>query len=339
MRAAIVSSNLAAIDLLCRSLVERLGVKLAWTNQDALCAIDQAKIDAPDLLIVDLSSKSNEAVRLIEKTSRSCPVLAVVEAGEDFSTQIYDALGRGAMDAARLPRMDAAGKVVEDQDFLSKVETIARIRGAHLTRKNRTRPAPSPAPAGVAQPILVAVGSSTGGPQSLATILAKLSTDLPAAFVVIQHLDERFAADMAAWLDPLTPLDVLVAHPGAALTQGVVWVADPTAHLIARIDGALGYEPDRPPALYRPSIDRFFRSLAAHHPSPGVAVLLSGMGRDGADGLLTLRELGWRTIAQDESTSAVYGMPRAAAELGAAEQILPDFHIARAIESAVLSLR
>ena len=136
--------------------------------------------------------------------------------------------------------------------------------------------------------------------------------------VVVQHVDAQFAPDLAVWLRRHCPINVQVATPGCRPLPGTVWLAATNDHLVLTPEGTLEYchEPAR--CFYRPSADVLFKSLAERWPSPGVAVLLTGMGRDGGEGLLALRKTGWHTIAQNEATSVVYGMPKAAVELGAA---------------------
>ena len=145
---------------------------------------------------------------------------------------------------------------------------------------------------------------------------------LPAALLIVQHIDPFFTEDMAGWLASQsgTPVDLssttLEPRPGRAL------LASTSDHLVLSPSGALRHASPLPGEIHHPSADALFLSLAAHAP-PGVAVLLTGMGRDGAEGLLALRKAGWRTIAQDAASSAVDGMPRAARELGAAQAVLP----------------
>jgi len=148
---------------------------------------------------------------------------------------------------------------------------------------------------------------------------------------VVQHIDRGFVAGLAEWLAGFTPLPVRLAEEGERITPGVIHIAVSGNHLVLRPDRCFAYTPEPRDNPFRPSVDVFFASVAAHWPRPSVAVLLTGMGRDGADGLLALRRRRWHTIAQDESTSTVYGMPKAAAEAGAAVEVLPLPRIAAAI--------
>jgi chemotaxis response regulator CheB len=175
---------------------------------------------------------------------------------------------------------------------------------------------------------LLAIGSSTGGPAALAILLAGLPKNFPAAVVIVQHVDERFAKGMAEWLNRDSPLPVRVAQEGDRLVAGTVLLACTNDHLILKAADRVGYTEAPRDFVYRPSVDVFFDSVSEHWRGETMAVLLTGMGRDGAKGLLTLRSKGNYTIAQDQATCAVYGMPKAAAMLGAAVDILPIERIA-----------
>jgi len=170
---------------------------------------------------------------------------------------------------------------------------------------------------------LVAIGASAGGPNALARVLADLPATFPAAIVIIQHVDERFAAGMAEWLTRVSPIAVEVAREGDRPRMGTALLAGTNDHLVLKGAVRLGYTPEPRNQAYRPSVDVFFESVGAQWTGEAVGVLLTGMGRDGAKGLKALRDRGCYTISQDESTSAVYGMPKAAANMGAAVDILP----------------
>ncbi|GBC63399.1 chemotaxis response regulator protein-glutamate methylesterase [Desulfonema ishimotonii] len=182
-------------------------------------------------------------------------------------------------------------------------------------------------------PPLLAIGASAGGPQALASILSHFPSAFPAITVVIQHVAAEFSDSLINWLGTRTVLPVRQAVQGTRPERGTIYVAGTDEHLIVTPEFRFVYTPEPWGIPFRPSVDVFFQSLVARRPAhPGlrkctptgdIAVLLSGMGQDGARGLLSLRRRGWYTIAQDEATSAVYGMPRAARALGAACAVLP----------------
>jgi two-component system, chemotaxis family, response regulator WspF len=180
-------------------------------------------------------------------------------------------------------------------------------------------------------PPLIAIGSSTGGPKALAAVLAKLPPGCKSAIAVVQHLDAQFSAGLVAWLSQQINLPVRIAQAGEPLAPGTVLIAGTNDHLHVKPDLTLDYTSAPIDYPYRPSVDVFFKSLAEHWTRRGTAVLLTGMGRDGAQGLAALRDRGWHTIAQDQASCVVYGMPKAAAELNAAVEVLPPEAIATAL--------
>jgi two-component system response regulator WspF len=166
-------------------------------------------------------------------------------------------------------------------------------------------------------------------------VLRRLPTPFPAAMVIVQHVDERFAGGMARWLTQESGVTVAIAAEGDRPQAGQILMAGTGQHLVFKHVGVLGYTAEPQPSVYCPSINIFFDSLARGWRGPIVGVLLTGMGRDGAAGLKALRARGYHTISQDEATSAVYGMPRAAVEVGAAVEVLAVDRIARRIAELV----
>jgi two-component system response regulator WspF len=175
---------------------------------------------------------------------------------------------------------------------------------------------------------LVAIGSSAGGPAALETLLKALPENFPAAIVLVQHVDQVFAAGMADWLSSESRLPVRLAREGEPPQPGTVLLAGTNHHIRLQKNGTLAYTAEPVNEIYRPSIDVFFESVARFWNGDTVGVLLTGMGRDGAQGLKMMRQQGWLTIAQDQQSSAVYGMPKAAAAIDAAVEIQPLERIA-----------
>jgi len=186
---------------------------------------------------------------------------------------------------------------------------------------------PLPRASGMRQK-LVAIGSSAGGPAALEILLKGLPRDYPAAIVLVQHVDQVFAAGMAEWLSSASGLPVRLARDGEAPQAGTVLLAGTNHHIRLLKNGTLTYTAEPVDEIYRPSIDVFFRSVAQFWNGDAVGVLLTGMGRDGAQGLKSMRQRGYLTIAQDQLSSAVYGMPKAAAAIDAAVEIRPLERIA-----------
>ena len=330
MKIAIVNDVGLAVEAI-RRIVEAAGHEVAWTAADGKEAVRKAALDLPELILMDLIMPGLDGVDATRKimSSSPCAILVVTATIEGNVDRVFQAMGAGALDAVNTPGFTSLEGAAP---LLQKIATLERLvrRGSHA----RTAPEP-PHPAPVLGtkdvPPLVVIGSSTGGPKALADIFERLPAGFPGAIVVVQHVDAQFASGLASWLDGATPLRVRVAQPGDVPVAGTILVAATNDHLLMASGGVLRYTVEPREYNYRPSVDVFFRSVARHWPARGVAALLTGMGRDGAQGLLELRRIGWHTIAQDEATSVIYGMPRAAVEAGAAVEVLPDHRIAQAI--------
>lgn len=321
MRIAIVNDLLMAVEVLRRVLNSVPTYEVAWIAYNGAEAVEKCAHDRPDLILMDLIMPVMDGVQATCAIMREspCAILVVTASVRGNAAKVFEAMGCGALDATGTPVLGPEGKIEGGAELLKKIATIGKLIGKPVAG---VRVAPSKImPRGT--PRLVAIGSSTGGPKALAAILAKLPGDLRAASVIVQHVDVQFAGGLAEWLNEQTHLSVSVAAGGQTLREGMVYVAGTNDHLIVGQDLALHYTPEPRDYPYRPSVDTFFFSVAKHWPNKSVAVLLTGMGKDGAKGLLTLRRAGWHTIAQDEASSVVYGMPKAAAEMGAATEILP----------------
>lgn len=327
MRIAIVNDMFIAIEALRRVLMTIAEHEIVWIAKDGAEAVAKCAKNTPDLILMDLIMPvmdGVEATRQIMKRS-PCAILIVTASVGQNSAKVFEAMGYGALDAVNTPVLGNQGTPGAALALLGKIASIAKLNG----KSPPPLPFPSP-PSSVslsssALPPLIAIGSSTGGPKALSAILSRLPANFGAAIVIVQHVDAQFAEGMVDWLNQLTPLTVKKASVGDRPQKGIVLVACTNDHLCLQANQTLNYirEPIEYP--YRPSIDVFFKSVAHYWASRGIAVLLTGMGRDGAEGLRLLRSVGWHTISQDKASCAVYGMPKAAAELNAAVEVLnPD---------------
>jgi two-component system, chemotaxis family, response regulator WspF len=329
VRIAIVN-DLALARAVLQRLVESVpGYVVAWTAADGAEAVRKAAADRPDVILMDLLMPvmdGAEATRRI-MAATPCPILVVTASlGANFG-KVYEALGHGGIDAVKTPTLGPGGQVRGGEALLERLAQLARARNSQTdltspTGASRAANAPPPA-VDSSLPPLLAVGASTGGPEAVAQLLAALAPAPPGPVVVVQHIAAEFADGFARWLRARTGLDVRLAADGDAPEPGRVCIAGSDDHLILRPDRRFAYTAEPRSCPYRPSVDVLFASLVAGWPRPGVAVLLTGMGSDGARGLAQLRARAWHTIAQDQATSVVYGMPKVAAELGAAVEVLP----------------
>lgn len=333
MRIALVNDLPLALVALRRIIEATPGYVVAWEACDGFEALQRALKDPPDLILMDLVMPVMDGAQSTREIMRRapCPILVVTASVTINAAKVYEAMGYGAIDAVRTPTLGPAGLLDGAAALLAKIDRVAVLAGKIKPGDARgvapaapLSVAPTPRPEQL--PPLLAIGTSTGGPQALAEILEKLPRPFPAAVAVVQHVDVEFAAGLAHWLEERTGHPVVAAQAGGRFEAGRVYIAATEDHLVVDADGVIAYSPIPCELVYRPSVDVFFNSLAQNWHGTGVGVVLTGMGRDGAAGLKLLRERGWKTIAQGPLTSIVYGMPKAAAELGAAMEILelPD---------------
>jgi two-component system response regulator WspF len=260
-----------------------------------------------------------------------CAILVVTGAPQDNVSQVFRALGAGALDVTATPIL--RGGATADAPLLAKIKTIGKLVKANAGEFAHHANGAAPETGNGQVRHLLAIGASTGGPVAIARILAELNPASGTAIVVVQHIDENFAANFARWLGESVKLPVKVIEDGDGLEAGTIQIARTNDHLVLGARQRLHYQEHPRDYAYRPSVDVFFDCVARHWANGATGVLLTGMGRDGAAGLLAMRKAGKHTIAQDEASSAVYGMPRAAAELGAAEQILSIDAIEKALRA------
>ncbi len=331
MRVAIVNDLKLAVEVLRQSVLRIPGAEVAWIAEDGRQAIEHCAHDRPDLVLMDMQMPVMDgAVATREIMRRTpCPIIVVTASIQANLDRVYDALGAGALDVTTTPTFGPGGAIEGLESLARKIDHVRQLDRGHAVR------AIEPARATPDGRGIIAIGASTGGPQALAAVLPR-GTALPAPVVIVQHIDRAFAPGLAEWLARETGQTVVLAQEGHAPTVGTIHVACSDDHLVL-VNGLFMHRAEPRTLAHRPSVDVFFESLVG---TPcGVAVLLTGMGRDGAEGLRALRRAGWHTIAQDQATSVVWGMPGAAVALGAAVEVLPIQRIAQAIDIACAAPR
>jgi two-component system chemotaxis response regulator CheB len=295
----------------------------------------------PDVMTMDLNMPlmgGLDAIKIIAST-RPVPILVVSQLIESRDSEVaFEALRCGAIDIMGKPSgagSAAYSRMAEELTF--RIKAVARVRPMRLIGK----PAPSAARSEadsrrpLKQPVVV-IGASTGGPPALATILKGLPRHLPVPIAIVQHIAPGFVAGLRQWLERQSSLPVKLAADGASLGGGDIYLAPDNYHLEIGAGKKIALIAE--PALrgHRPSVDRLMESAARVYGKEVLGVLLTGMGRDGAQGLKKIKDAGGRTIVQDEATSLVFGMPREAMLNGAAEITSPLEQIADEIAQATL---
>lgn len=320
MRIGIVNDMPLAVEALRRALALEPEHRIAWIAGNGAEAVQNCQVDLPDLLLMDLLMPVMDGVEATRRimAQSPCAILIVSVDIEQHISRVFEAMGHGALDAVNTPSL-GGDQSADASALLRKIQNIGWLIGQNTGRK---RGASAPPVEEAAARRLIAIGASAGGPAALATLLKQLPGDLKASVILVQHVDAVFAAGMADWLAGESSLPVRLAQDGERPQPGVVLLAGTNNHMRLQRNGELTYTEEPRSHIYRPSIDVFFDSVVEHWATEAIGVLLTGMGRDGAQGLRNMRGRGFHTIAQNQASCAVYGMPKAAAELDAAREIL-----------------
>jgi two-component system chemotaxis response regulator CheB len=340
LRVLVAEDSLTVRRRLCETLAAEPGIEVVGEVADGRRAIELCAALRPDIVTMDMMMPVMSGLAATEYIMAHCPtpiliVSASVNRGELFKT--YDALAAGAVDVLEKPRGDETDDRWE-RHFIDTVRLVARIKVITHLRARLRQPmlslhgTPAASVDGCESCQVIAVGASTGGPGALVEVLRGLAPRIRVPALVVLHINEPFGTAFADWLDAQVPRPVAFARHGESLVDlaGRIVLAPPDHHLIVRNGTTLL---TRTPELHhcRPSVDALFESIASACGAGAVGCLLTGMGRDGASGLLAMRRAGASTVAQDEASCVVYGMPREAARLGAAERILPLNEIGAAL--------
>ena len=324
MRIALVNDVVTALEAMRRVIASTREHRIAWIAHDGAEALELCARDTPDLILMDLIMPRMDGVeatrRIMARTP--CAIVVVTANVNDHSAKVFEAMGVGALDAVNTPVLERPDGRGSDGALLAKMETIRKLIGAGRRKRPLTLPPPLARHPVQHRSQLIGIGASAGGPAALVKILAPLPANFPVPVIIVQHVDAQFAAGLANWLGGQTALRVRLAREGDRPEPGTALLAGRDSHLVFTGPTRLAYTREPVNCAYCPSIDVFFNSTDRFWPGDVIGVLLSGMGRDGAEGLRALHARGHHTIAQDRSSSAAYGMPGAAAELHAASEIL-----------------
>jgi two-component system chemotaxis response regulator CheB len=316
-------------EVLSRVVAEDPGFEVVGVAANGFSAAALTRELRPDVITMDLNMPDADGFSGIARIMAETPTPILVLTANRVEAVGFKALSLGALDILEKPaadaELDAYGGVLRSRlRLLAGVKVIRHLRGL----RDRRPAAPSTA----ARVDLVVIGASLGGPRALATLLRGLPAAFPAALAVVQHIADGFTEGLASWLAQESRLEVREARDGDMLRPGRVLIAPTGRHLVVGGEGVARLSDEPPVDTFKPSVTPLFASAARHYGARACGVLLTGMGRDGADGMRRLREAGATTLAQDEATSAVFGMPRAAIELGAVARILPLDEIPRVLQ-------
>ncbi len=335
LKVLIVDDSALIRSLMTQIVNSQPDMEVVGAAPDPIAARELIKQTNPDVITLDVEMPRMNGLEFLEKLMRlrPTPVVMVSTLTETGSDVTLKALELGAVDFISKPKLGVSEGMADlEHEIGDKIRAAARAR----IRRNRLGEASANAPKPLAGHILsttekiVFIGSSTGGTEALKEVLSRMPANSP-AILMTQHMPESFTKSFAARLNGLSALTVKEAEDNERIVPGHAYLAPGHSHLRVRKSGAYYYtelSKADPVNRHRPSVDVLFNSAAEVVGQNACAVMLTGMGRDGAAGMLAMRQAGACTIAQDEASCVVYGMPRAAIELGAAREIVALNNIA-----------
>ncbi len=306
----------------------------AVNGKDAVEMVAELK---PDIVTMDIDMPVMNGLEAIEQimASNAVPILVVTSMGD--ADTAYSAISNGALEVLPKPDVDPdrSMEFVRKIKLLSKVKVISHISGCKTDRDNRKKLINIKKSKRKMEKI-VAIASSTGGPRALSVILSELPENFPCPIVIAQHIPQDFVYGMADWLNRISKLKVKRSDEGEILSPGTVYFSPSRKNMIINSNRKIVFTEKEPDEIYFPSCDTMLSSVADVYGENSIGVVLTGMGNDGVSGLKKVKGAGGVTIAQDEETSIVFGMPKAAIEEGCIDSILPLSKISNTVINMVM---
>ena len=344
VRVIVADDSAVAREMLVQILSSDPQIEVVGAATDGQEAIDLVAALGPDLVTMDIHMPRVDGLQAIEHIMAFMPVPVLVVSSSVYGEGVgraFDALDAGALEVMRKPEprdwadlTAIAADIIARVRLLSRVPVVTHVRGRRAQRPDRRASGSSEVSAAITAPSVVAIGSSTGGPSALLNVLGRLPADFPLPILVAQHIADGFVPGLVAWLDAACAVRVVVAEERTPVLPSVAYLAPTGANLLLEGQRLRVIEPHAG-QIHVPSADLLLESVARSCGPTGIGVILTGMGADGARGLKAMREAGALTIAQDEASSTVFGMPKAAVELGAASRVVPLGGIAAELDRAV----
>ena len=337
IRVLIADDSPMVRNMLADILASDPGISVAGVAGNGLQAIEQTRLLKPDIVAMDINMPVMGGLEAIEKIMSTTPVPILVITDLDDARVAFSALSKGALDVYHKSFYDQsmAAELIAKVKLLSRVKVIRHI----LPKEGETGVAPrpleqiknsSPLPSASRRKEsrkallqLVAIASSTGGPRALAQIFSEMREGFPVPIVVAQHVSDGFVNGLVEWLDSVTPIKVKFAADREPLRKNHVYFAPAGMHIMVKADARLALVAAPPEDLFHPSCNLLLASAGKAFGAQSLGVILTGMGDDGVEGLRSIRKCGGYTVAQDESTSVVFGMPKVAIDKGLIDKVCP----------------
>ena len=328
-RVLVAEDSVTARELLVEILRSEPGLEVAGEAKNGLEAVEMTRRLRPDVVTMDIRMPRMDGFEATRQIMVESPTPIVIVSGSlevrDVEVSMH-ALRAGALTVlAKPPGPEAPDFEEQARRFVETVKAMSQVkvvrRWPERPRPEPPRPLPSARNGAAAR--VVALAASTGGPAALARILSELPGDFPLPVLAVQHIARGFVEGFAAWLNTFGALRAKVAEDGEALRSRTVYIAPDDRHLGLADRSTIALSSAAPVGGFRPSASFLFESVGRAFGSSAVAVILTGMGQDGVEGLQALRAAGGRVIAQDEETSVVFGMPGAAVDAGLVDLTLP----------------
>ena len=338
IRVLLVEDSPIALNILKKMLESSPEIEIVGTASTGVEALSLLKNIRPDVMCTDYFMPHMDGLELTTKVMTSNPLPILVISGsvqEDDSQRIFQLLEAGAVDVCPKPIIGLnTQNTAFQQSLINKVKVLSGVKVFRKRRSpRRTSQAPNrsiPVPVNIprSRPRILAIGASTGGPMALQEILGQLPRNFSLPVVCVQHISSGFLEGLINWLEMTCQLPIQIAPSGEKPQPGKIYFPPERQHLLIDHQGRFAHYQGPLVDNHCPSVTQTFTSLAEFYGGRTVGILLTGMGRDGAQGMRAIAEVGGLTIAQDEATSVVFGMPKEAIALGAAHHILPIQKIA-----------
>lgn len=338
IRVLVVDDSAVVRQTLSHILTSDVAIEVIATASDPFLAAQKLRSEAPDVITLDVEMPKMDGLTFLKKimSQHPMPVVIISSLTQSGTETALKALEYGAIDIVTKPQLGT--KAFLEESRIRICDVVKAAANARVRRRNFSASAvPPKLNAGSVLPVfqkksmikttekVVAIGASTGGTQALEAFLMAMPSDAP-AIVIVQHMPEKFTRSFADRLDKLCKIQVKEAEQGDSIISGRALIAPGNRHLLIKRSGARYYADINDGPLvnrHRPSVDVLFRSAATYAGKNSVGIILTGMGADGATGLLEMKMAGAQTIAQDERSCVVFGMPKEAIKLGAADTVMP----------------